>query len=54
MSQLFSQIFGNYHHKISNFDRKNHKKKNREILEGLPNGALKLSHLLSAWFYITS
>jgi len=25
--QIFSQIFGNYHHKISHFDRKNHKKK---------------------------
>jgi len=34
-SQSFSQIFGNYHHKISHFDRKNHKKKNCEILEGL-------------------
>jgi len=33
-SQIFSQIFGNYHHKISHFDRKNHKK-NCEILEGL-------------------
>jgi len=26
-SQIFSQFFGNYHHKISHFDRKNHKKK---------------------------
>jgi len=26
-SQIFSQIFGNYHHKISHFDRKNHNKK---------------------------
>jgi len=26
-SHIFSQIFGNYHHKISQFDRKNHKKK---------------------------
>jgi len=35
--KFFSKIFGNYHHKISHFDRKNHKKKNREILEVLSN-----------------
>jgi len=34
-SQMFSQIFGNYHHKVNHFDRKKSQKKYCEILEGL-------------------